>query len=648
MERFCTDNIMRYQWLKYVPALLTSGFEHPLFSLIRDQIQHAVIFETWQSRSLSVPLKVKIVPAAYIHENEPILPDLNQEIYLAPEYGSSAYELLRIIGVQTMTQDDLVQRLVHDLDSFSSKLRATAAADPWHSTLSRAISTILDRPDNLSLRINLRLLKLIQLRKTTGQGLDLTQPVTDWVSAVNVEHHAVYFPENAITAGSGDVIDRTAISVPYGLAIRVVEPETVIQVQRRQLLAKLGVAECPPTTVVRAIHDCHEQWLKRPVGISTRTSVSHLQYLFWLRSSMSSITQPLLMPLESNRATSITLPHFLKSEARYDTWSMLKNLPLAERKGLAHFVNDIVMRAESDAVRRNGRSWTQWLEEIALAQRRPPLTSGGAGGFGNGLSSVMLHVLEHQNEQFLPLLQAHWSAEYHKYPVKAILGQSKVTCIDTATTPVLRTYLPTKILKDEADRVGLLRHIPFVKLPDLIESADDVKWSFLSDLGVASRLDLDFYLDLLLITQQLDELETFSVFATVTKLYASIGALCNRDKQSYVAKRLNECSGVYIPTFAKGQRWKQTSACLWNAPSCISVKFALADHYKSDNNISTLFCTFLGVKDVHLSDYLDELRYSKRTGLDGKNNKIAHSACAEIYRKLWDHKATPELLDHMR
>jgi hypothetical protein len=127
-----------------------------------------------------------------------------------------------------------------------------------------------------------------------------------------------------------------------------------------------------------------------------------------------------------------------------------------------------------------------------------------------------------------------------------------------------------------------------------------------------------------------------------------IGALCNRDKELYIAKRLKECSGIYVPLNEKGRRWQQAGACLWNAPPCISVKYALEKHYARDSNISILFRTFLNVEDVHLNDYLDQLRYSKRTGLDAKGSRLAHLACTEIYRELSNYQATPELLERMR
>jgi hypothetical protein len=522
MERFCKDNVMRYQWLKYVPALLTSGFEHPLFSLIRDQIQHAAIFQTWQSRSLSVPSKVKIVPAAYIHENEPILPDLNQEIYLAPEYDSNAYKMLGTIGIQTMTPDDFVKRLIHDVGGFASKLRATDTTDSWHSTLSKAISAILDSPKNASLHPAVRSLKLIKLRKTTGQASEPTHPPADWVSAINVHRDAVYFPEQAITPGFNDVVYRNSISIPFGLALRVVDPGVTHPLSRRQLLVKLGVLECPPSTVVDAIHDYHYRLLKPNSGTrSTLDSISHLQYLFWQSPAVSSITRPLSMPTEGNVFVSITERHYLKTDGQYDTWSLLKDQKLGDRRKLANFVAEAVETAESDTVHRNGRYWKQWLQEAALAQRHPPLT---IDFLGQSLSPVMLHILEHANEKFISILQSHWEAAYRweisiKPSIKPVLREVKVLCDHTPATPLAKTYMPTKALKTEADRVGLLCHVPFVRLPVLIDDADETKWNFLLDLGVRSRLDPDFYFELLLITQRRDEVETFSTLATVTKLY---------------------------------------------------------------------------------------------------------------------------------
>jgi hypothetical protein len=650
-QQFYSDDILRYMWLKYLPTLLKGKFEGPLFSLIKGKLQEAPVFQTWQQRTRAYPQQLRILPTLYMHDGMPLFEDLAKEAYLAPEYSCVDQSVLKQIGIVFMTQHEFLERLEYDLGRTSSRFRSTHATDPWHETCSSALTSILSPPRNVILTMMIEKLKIIPLRSTSGKWPAITG-VAEWTSSSEVRSRPVYFPRTLIDKARNTTATRDSILIPRGLEIRVLNEQYSAGACRRRLFAELGVTSCTATTVTSAIFDFHLHWDR---SLSLRTGISHLQYLFWFYDLNSPITVPLYVGGRSRNsggfAGLVTKPFYMKSEGPFNTWSLLKNTPELERDKLAAFIADRYVAAESSSARSYGRSWLQWLEEIVCLRRRPPLLAGAASS--PRLSPIMLHILENSPESFVPTLQAHWTAEYHQivtnsHAAKELISQTEVQCEQTSPSALSRAYLPTEALKAEAGRIGILEHMPFLKLPGLVAGEDPSKWDFLSAFGVGTVADLAFYIDVLHHTRTLEDPGRLLVLDMVRKVYTTIGKICNLEQAVYVKQKLTKICGVYVPLEDINKRWLHPNDCLWNAPSCISVKCALANHYGNDKNVSTLFRTYLQIPDVHTNDYLDELRYLKRTEYNVNRVLVSHGVCAEVYQELHKHQATTELRQHMR
>jgi hypothetical protein len=650
-QQFYSDEILRYMWLKYLPTLLKGKFEGPLFSLIKEKLQEAPVFQTWQQRTRAYPQQLRILPTPYMHDGMPLFEDLEKEAYLAPEYSCVDQSILTQIGIVFMTQHEFLERFEYDLGRTSSRFRSTHAIDPWHETCSSAIASILSPPMNVILTMMIEKLKIIPLRSNRGTGPALTG-VAEWTCSSEVRSRPVYFPETLIDKARNATATRDSILIPRGLDLRVLHEQYSAGVCRRRLFAELGVTSCTATTVKSAIFDIHRQY-NTPLGVDTL--ISHLQYLFWFYDLHNPVTAPLIIVGERRNSkyttNRVTKPFYLKSESPFDTWSLLKNTPELERDKLAAFIADEYVAAEPSSARSYGRSWLQWLEEIVCLRRRPPLLKGAAS-FPR-LSQIMLHILENSPESFFPTLQAHWTAKYQhivnsSQAAKKLISQTEVKCEQTSPSALSRAYIPTEELKAEAERIGILEHTPFLKLPSPVAGEDPSEWDFLSAFGVGTVADLAFYIDLLSHARRLENSGRLQVLDIVRKLYTTIGKTCNLEQAVFVKRKLTEDWGVYVPSEVKTRRWRQPDDCLWNAPPCISVKCALANHYGSDQNISTLFRTYLQVQDVHTNDFLDQLRYFKRTKENVEGPLVSHSVCAEVYQELHKREVTIELLKHMR
>ena len=601
------------------------------------------------------PSQLRILPASFKHDQSPLFEDLQKEVYLAPEYSRVDQSILTQIGIVFMTQHEFLERLQYDLGRTSSRLYNTPAMDPWHGTCSSALISMLSSPTNVTITMIIGTLKIIPLRSTCSSPSALTV-VAEWTSSSEVRARPVYFPKTPIDIDRNTTATRDSILIPRGPKIRVMQKQYLIGPPcRRRLFAKLGVISCTPTLVKNAIFDLHSQLSRPPMTVEF--FVSHLQYLFWFYDLHVPITRPLLVAGEVRnsefRADRATKPFYMKSESPFDTWSLLQNTPEPERDKLVAFIPNQYAAAESSSARSYGRSWLQWLEEIVGIRRSPPLLEKDSSH--PRLSPIMLHILKSTPGKFVPTLQAHWAADYHQIvtdsdAVRKLISQTKVQCEQTSPFELSRTYLPTKELKAEAGRIGVLEDIPFLKLPDPSIGEDPLRWDFLSGFGVGTVADLAFYIDLLYYAKGLvlDSSKRLQLPDIVRKIYTTIGKNCNLEQAVVVKQKLTENLGVYIPSEVETRHWWRPSECLWNAPSCICIKRALANHYGNDKNISTLFRTYLQVRDVDTNDYLDQLRYFKKWKSSVGGALFSHNDCAEVYQELYKHQITTELLEHMR
>lgn len=636
--------------------LVAGGFEAPLFSLINAELQEAKVFETWQSRSPANLAKVRIVPSSFTHDKAPLFEDLPEEAYLAPEYAPVSFFLSKI-GILKMPQLELLERLAHDLRRPESRLRNTPASDPWHETCSSALAGMLSAPTSGKVAPSIQALKIIPLRYDRG-GSPASISVREWISALEIATCPVNFPETRIASARNLFPTRDSLTIPLELGIRVVHQQSSTGPHRLALFAKLGVISCPPTQVTDAIFEYHRPNNdSRSQLISTR--VSHLQYLFWFYDPDGPITRPLMIDFGVEKfhyrstTTPATVPIYLRSDSYYDAWSLLKGNPNSEIDMAADFVSMQYMEAEASTAVSHGRSWLQWLETIVGLRRRPALTAL----YGTGLSRIMLHILKTRPADFIPTLQAHWTAEYEQVVAKSeavrkLLSSTEVRCERISPTALSRTWLPTEALRAEAQKIGLLEHIPFLSLPNSVTNHGFGRWDFLTIFGVGSQIGLGFYLDLLTLAQRLDTSGALQnqaqIQAIVTKIYTKIGTLCNLNQARFVKEKLIEGRGIYVPSNAAGERWRQPGECLWDAPHCISIKSTLATHYNHDHYISTLLRSYAQVPEVHVNDYLDQLRHFKRSNFGTRGFPVSHKVCAEVYEELYKIQATTQLLDHMR
>ncbi len=205
--------------MDYLP---TSPMERPwstLYSKILGLLKDQPVLQSWEKRTWKAPHRLRQLPSYMLHDAAPILKDLNDEAYLAPEYGAMRARTLTDLGTITMTTSEIVDRIQADLVSLSPRLKSTSSSDQWHVSFARLVLKILECPDA---RTRQRIKKLAIIPLAGG---------VQWTGAPGVQGglQKIYFPTTK------------NIPIPASLSLHLIDLVAASNVERRRLYEALAL-----------------------------------------------------------------------------------------------------------------------------------------------------------------------------------------------------------------------------------------------------------------------------------------------------------------------------------------------------------------------------------------------------------------------
>ncbi|KAL1647128.1 hypothetical protein SLS58_002899 [Diplodia intermedia] len=459
---------LQYQWMRYLPdERVSDTFWKRLGPEIADRLAHTPVLKSWSGRLCYLGQLMSVPPNARDKYGEPLLADLEDEGYLAPQYSRDDVRRLQLFEIR-LTIYGFVYRLEADLARPDSKMMAFTTENDWHS---RVADFLFERFEKDSMRIkSLSLLPLADGRWTT--------------SPENFGIPPVYFP----TLGPS--------KIPTDLGFRLIHPEAAKNPSRRRLFAKLGVIDCEPNSVVSAIYREHSAGKALALG----HTISHLRFLFFNLPACTSSTGSVRLLLQNRKGTvdpRSERAYFPDSDDEYDAQRVFQPRFFFQLQYPAKFIHPDYLTAVPSESRRNGLSFATWLENVVGVKRIPQIHQAS-----NGLPSEELeYILNHRPEILLGLLRKHW---FHYAPVvtEAIekrLRESEVPS-QYSTTVRLRlqgSYMPLPKLKALAEACGCVNASLFVQTPSNLRDEDEESWKFLTRFGVRFVDDVDFYMKLL-------------------------------------------------------------------------------------------------------------------------------------------------------
>jgi len=473
--QFCEHPTLQYQWMEYIPedGEILSPFWSKLLALIKAALQKTPILRPRSKGGLKLVSQLKIIPTVFKDsDGNPLVSDLANEMYLAPEYGEY-FEIakLKSLGVTSMTTYDCIERIRQDAKSTSPKMKS--ATDDWHIRVARILLMPFEK-GNLRAKIpSIRKMPLIPLGNN------------EWTS---ITKGKVFFP---YTDG---------ILIPSDLGLRVVDANAISNTTRKKLFVQLGVTDASVESVRNLILEKHKMSRER---INLKSSIKHLQYLYWTHSlppiaekRMSLRKQTSFRVRdENNFRVHDDVDLYFQMDGKYSTQEFLRTAQEGDVEGgsLGSLLNPEYLNSAPARKDYDLPSWETWLEESLGILRHPRLADPKDP---TKLSKIFCYIVKKHPEKLLGTLKAHWSS-YNGLVNSELSGKISDVVVPSTNVGAMtlkRTFLP---LKDLVRRCGEFLdavHFPFLILND---SSILEEWKFLCIFGVGMNNDLEFYMEVL-------------------------------------------------------------------------------------------------------------------------------------------------------
>jgi hypothetical protein len=472
MKTFATANHpLRHEWPKYLPS---SPMEKPwncLYRGILDILETMPVLETWERRSFKCPSELRIIARDCLCQGKPIFQDLQEEVYLAPEYRYLDTRILADLGVEYLNWTEILSRLQADLTKESSRIRTKERNSLWYEAF--AVLGLAGLKIGERTRSRLKRLALICLTDTR-----------QWTGAPGESLGAlkkIYFPTTESIPIPSDI--------GYYLADEIASSNETV----RKFYEAMGVKECPKEIVFAAI-EAAQGATTYDLNLLLDLHV-HLTYLYHLHDQPSKLRDWVHIPTDSGYAR-CDREFYLASDNAYHLDQLLSHKLRSRKKLECNLVTADFLRTNSS--RRSylfpERTWQSWVQKVTNARYYPPLTR--QTGVKVYLHHDLANILRYNPSKFLGTLHAHWS-EYRNaaWRISEHLRDCQVLCQSGLSHPLYSTYLPTSHILETIQEFGLTcSQVPILDLSVVkLSNEQYLEWRFLEDFGACPKPDLAFY-----------------------------------------------------------------------------------------------------------------------------------------------------------
>ena len=436
-----------------------------LYQSIVQDLKTVPVLETWEQHEFKDPPKLRQLPPHFLFRGEPILRDLHDEVYLAPEYDRYGFKLLEVLGVEVLKWEDIMPRLEKDWVSRKSRIKTKKRDSAWYEAFAELGMTVFKEGKDMQKRFKKKAVICL-----SGSNR--------WTGAPGMGYGGckkIYFP---ITGGC---------PIPDDIGLDSADERASANAKVKNLYAALGVEECPKETVFNAI-EASQKLSGGSVDLS-----SHLTYLFYHHDQPKKLRSWLHVPTDRGTKSGSRRIYFASTSA-HDLDQLLSS-KIRHWNGLKCSVirAEFMEKNSSSAVLRiRERTWLTWLQEATYARYYPALTTKDK----LHLSRDLEDVLKYNPIQFLPTMKADWDEYQHTASqINDQLRRCEVLCESGGSHPLESTYLPTSQVLETVQELGLsYSQMPILDLPvENLSNEQYLEWRFLEDFGVRPKSDLAFY-----------------------------------------------------------------------------------------------------------------------------------------------------------
>ncbi|KAI1758820.1 hypothetical protein GGR53DRAFT_471962 [Hypoxylon sp. FL1150] len=616
MRGLCQHPTLKYQWMRYLPKLADfpwGAFWQRLVDKIKEHISSENILILRDSTTLARISHARRLASSHIDQhNQPLFNDLTGRCarYISPDYQEEDLNILQQYGLAWLYHQEFLDRVKMDLShmSLTSRLR-TITDDEWHTRVARQlnISFLEGWPDQIALTRKLKLVPLI-----SGKWVDIFRSV-----------NGVYFA----TSSNGNLI-------PSDLGYSLVDPAATALRERKRLFTNLGIKHIHDDDIRGAILRKYES---KP-NINLEISLCHLSFLHLTHTKDTSLlAYPDIWLYDTSGELHHSRNHtfYFKDTSAYGLWALLGKAKISSIGPNIHFLHE---KYEEPVGNVNREEWKQWLGRLGI-HTYPRLIKITGTSLESRLTEECQFVAKHLPSDLLGFLR--YSSLNGGISLASNEGLDELKALEApcqggSMVPLSETYLPLSTLMKRRDE--FLRHgetFPFLDLGDSLGEAS--QWNFLQELGVGTEPDLQFYLKLLVNTNE-DPVDP----SRIPQLYLRLQSEC--DNSNDTIRQQNEATVrtfidynwlVFIPPYEElCSSWSIPEDCLLDAPAQMKTKHSILPRYRTSfsrsnidlSRLKKFFGNVLGVPKCSWEHIVDELTHMRAT----KDSEKAVDMYAEL------------------
>ncbi|ETI26864.1 hypothetical protein G647_10310 [Cladophialophora carrionii CBS 160.54] len=597
---------LEFTWMRYLPQKPMQGFWEWLWADIQAELSYRAspILRSRRDELHSIE-HMTTLPDWFIHENEPIVADTDEDIYLSDHYESSDVRILEDLGVRQISVTQILERIQLGLSQSAERpIHHIPLDDPWHTAFAALIQRLLRRK---SIKKDVERLRIIPLDDNR------------WVSTLSLRVDAVYLPYLVDE-------DSVSIKVPDGLGFNKLHETAAADGERASFYTSLGITSCPPDAVTASILEMHQSCKRTGTMFTFKTD---LEILFWFGKRPSLLTQSqkrLLLVSDENKLLQGPFL-FFPSEDNYHAEKLLAATPKEDLHKCGYGILDKeYLNSQVANHIRHGLDWRSYLQRWGVKDF-PDLVHEVSAGWK--LHSLMELIARDNPDSFVANLKAHWS-DYRvdASRIKNDLKNVRVPCLNDSTQRLCDTILPTHELMDMRRDPNLTNLLPFLKLPRDYDTQQSEAWYFLKEFGVICEVNASFYLRAMYLLADLGE---DHLLPTCEKIYSGI-AQTTAVGDAKAVQQQEFATRPMIRSKTTEEAWYRSTDCIWEGPSFLQAKQVLSPLYGANQSASSFFKTILNMRNVSYNDLIDELKMLSTKATAG--SPLIESKAPKVYAAL--------------
>ncbi|KAF5639265.1 hypothetical protein F52700_4117 [Fusarium sp. NRRL 52700] len=544
----------------------------------------------------------------------PLLPDLQEELYLSSGYESQDLDILGRYGLPYMRNSEVMLRLQAFTGLAEWKAKTFEERDEdWHARLARLVLKLWNVSQS-NWKNAIRCLNLIPL----ASG-DLKSAIKD---GKNQD-----FYDNMIEG----------ILVPEDLDFPILLPAAAGNPDCRKLYEIFG----PKTLAAQQVREKIINRYKDPAEVAkldVAKSRKHLVYLYRMepKDFITKGEQEIMVVFDHKLR--IKRPKkeyvYLPGEGPVAPWKVLSPpFPEGLEPPDVSLLHPAYLEDPPTPSAGYEKSWTQWLYNIIYCEEKIQLFS---------VREPPPEAEKTYSEEYKYLVRAYPGLTLHRLMINfqkpeakkqwiddkkgtALMRRMEFLCTDGLRHPLEETLLPLpKLLHACSEGSASVDSMSFLKLDEPIKDDDIPAWLEVAEhCGIGTQDDTKFTLAILRSISKTTKEITSDISKAVTGLYLKLECQVPKGSlsatfavQTQIRKSLTDnkcilCTPLGSSDVKKPARWANQSACLWDAPQGIQVYNPLRSLWSSvleqmntgdRENLEHFFSHTLAIRDITQHD----------------------------------------------